>query len=110
MNERWAKSDDQALELDGLGTPVPLPWGQRVRVQTIWGYEGGTIMDVKHGDADVFPLAQVRMDKGDTIYINVARCTPEEVCVACGGDASEGPVASNGEHWCGECYREGVTS
>lgn len=75
---RWARSDDQVLELDGLGTPVQLLKGQRVRVQTIWGHEGGMVLDIKHGDPDVFPLAQVLMDKGDTIYINVARCTPEE--------------------------------
>jgi formamidopyrimidine-DNA glycosylase len=33
-----------------------------------------------------------------------------EVCVVCGEDASEGPIASNGDHWCGECPREGVVA
>lgn len=76
MNARWEESDDQVLELDGVGTPVDL-LDERVRVQTIWGHEGGRVVGMRFAP-DEFPMAEVQMDNGDRIYINVARCTLEE--------------------------------
>lgn len=73
MNERW---DEPVLNLDGLETAGRVLKGERVRVQTIWGHEGGTVQRFTTSD-DGFPLAQVLMDQGDVIYIDVARCSPE---------------------------------
>lgn len=73
-NGRWAADDDQVFELGDLGTPVLC--GQYVRVQTIWGHERGQVLRL--GQEAGFPMAEVLMDGGDLIFIDVARCTPEE--------------------------------
>lgn len=55
--------------------PVKLT-GRRVTVQTIWGEEGGIVLrTTKEGG---HPMAEVLMDFGDCIYVNVARLTLEE--------------------------------
>ena len=52
--------------------PVKLT-GRHVTVQTIWGEERGIVLRTtrNHGH----PMAEVLMDFGDTIYVNIARLT-----------------------------------
>jgi len=72
---------DQAFELDmnpnGRSGVRP---GERVRVQTMWGHELGQVVDILRGKPSegAFPMAEVHMENGDTIYVNVARCTRED--------------------------------
>lgn len=62
-------------EPDGLfeePTRVPLTKGDQVEVDTMWGSERATVIDLTRDD-DGFPLVTLNTASGDTITVNRAR-------------------------------------
>lgn len=60
--------------MDGLFEIEPSPKlvkGDKVTIQTIWGTEPATVVDVLDGEP--YPMVKVTTKHGDTISIDVAR-------------------------------------
>lgn len=69
MHEQLKSFDDALFSME----TVLFRRGEAVTVQTIWGDEGGVVIDVMSGRGHGWPMASVLMDLGDTISVDVAR-------------------------------------
>lgn len=59
-------------EFEGMPTPVQMNDGDRVIIRTLWGEEAGELLQVRSSD-ETYPLAEVLLDKGDRIFVNIGR-------------------------------------